>query len=77
MTNPASRSLGFPRLLEALWAPGGWAGKYGAYQSQLKAIMKIMGLPGGEVRPPRLEISDPAALAEIEKILRQSDVVIN
>lgn len=65
------------RLLEALWAPGGWAGKYGAYQSQLKAIMKIMGLPGGEVRPPRLEISDPAALAEIEKILRQSDVVIN
>ena len=39
--------------------------------------MKIMGVPGGEVRPPRLEISDPAALAEIEKILRQSDVVIN
>lgn len=64
-------------LLEALWAPGGWAGKYGAYQSQLKAIMKIMGVPGGEVRPPRLEISDPAALAEIKKILIQSDVVIN
>ncbi len=65
------------KILEELWAPGGWAGKYGAYQSQLKAIMKIMGLPGGEVRPPRLELSDPAALAEIEKILRQSDLMIS
>ena len=38
----------FPRL----WLPGGWGGQFGAYQSQLKALMKMLGQPGGEVRPP-------------------------
>ncbi len=34
--------------------PGGWGGVYGGYQSQLKAIMKLLGQPGGEPRRPRL-----------------------
>jgi 4-hydroxy-tetrahydrodipicolinate synthase len=62
-------------LLSALWAPGGWAGKFGAYQSQLKAIMKIMGVPGGEVRPPRLPLTDPQSIEEIRKVLLQFDVI--
>ena len=49
----------FPRL----WLPGGWAGQYGGYQSQLKAMMKMLGQPGGEPRRPRLPVDDPQALA--------------
>jgi 1-pyrroline-4-hydroxy-2-carboxylate deaminase len=56
-------------LLEALWLPGGWAGKWGGYQSQLKAIMEMIGVPGGTVRAPRLPITDPASLTAIRTIL--------
>lgn len=68
----AERNL---KLLEALWLPGGWAGKWGGYQSQLKAIMAILGVPGGTVRPPRLPITDPDALIAIRTVLREFDLV--
>jgi 1-pyrroline-4-hydroxy-2-carboxylate deaminase len=55
----------FPRL----WLPGGWAGKYGGYQSQLKAIMKMLGQPGGEPRLPRLPVDDEQSLREIRGVL--------
>lgn len=55
----------FPRL----WLPGGWAGVYGGYQSQLKAIMKMLGQPGGEPRRPRLPVDDPDSLDEIRETL--------
>ena len=61
-------------LLSGLWAPGGWRGLYGAYQSQLKAIMAMMGVPGGTVRPPRLPITNPEYLATIADVLRNSHV---
>ena len=64
-------------LLEALWLPGGWAGKWGAYQSQLKAIMAMMGVPGGTVRPPRLPITDPQSLTAIRTILTDFGVLAN
>ena len=57
------------RLFPQLWLPGGWAGKFGAYQSQLKALMQMLGQPGGHVRAPRLPVTDPAALAEMRAIL--------
>ncbi len=56
-------------LFPKLWRPGGWAGLYGGYQSQLKAIMEMLGQPGGQVRPPRLPVSDPASLAAIREVL--------
>ena len=49
-TDGCSRSSG---------CPGGWGGVYGGYQSQLKAIMKMIGQPGGEPRPPRLPVDRP------------------
>ena len=55
----------FPRL----WLPGGWAGKYGGYQSQLKAIMKMLGQPGGYPRRPRLPVDDEQSLREIREVL--------
>ena len=57
------------RLFPKLWLPGGWAGVHGAYQSELKVIMQMLGQPSGHVRRPRLPITDPAALAEIRAIL--------
>jgi len=68
----AERNL---KLLEALWLPGGWAGKWGGYQSQLKAIMAMLGVPGGTVRPPRLPITDPKALTAIRTVLEEFDLV--
>src|SRR5262249_51562971 len=56
-------------LSPRLWPPGGWAGKYGGYQSQLKAIMKMLGQPGGEPRRPRLPVDDPQSLTEIRAVL--------
>ena len=56
-------------LFPKLWLPGGWAGKYGGYQSQLKAIMKMLGQPGGEVRRPRLSVNDEQSLREIREVL--------
>lgn len=58
-------------LFEKLWLPGGWAGRYGGYQSQLKAIMKMLGQPGGEPRRPRLPLVDPQDLAEIRAVLAE------
>jgi dihydrodipicolinate synthase/N-acetylneuraminate lyase len=55
----------FPRL----WLPGGWGGHFGAYQSQLKALMKMLGQPGGEVRLPRLPVTDVADLQRMREIL--------
>lgn len=62
-------------LFPKLWLPGGWAGKYGGYQSQLKAIMKMLGQPGGEPRRPRLPVDDPRALAEIRGVLAEFGLV--
>jgi dihydrodipicolinate synthase/N-acetylneuraminate lyase len=63
------------RLFPRLWLPGGWGGQYGAYQSQLKAIMKMLGQPGGEVRRPRLPVSDPASLRAIRQVLIEESLL--
>jgi dihydrodipicolinate synthase/N-acetylneuraminate lyase len=52
-----------------LWMPGGWRGVHGHYASELKAVMAILGQPGGTVRRPRLPITDPTALAQLRKIV--------
>jgi dihydrodipicolinate synthase/N-acetylneuraminate lyase len=60
----------FPRL----WLPGGWAGFWGGYQSQLKAIMKMLGQPGGEPRRPRLPVAE-ADLPAIREILVEAGLL--
>jgi len=57
------------RLFPKLWLPGGWAGIYGGYQSQLKALMHMLDQPAGHVRRPRLPITDPEALAVMRAVL--------
>jgi dihydrodipicolinate synthase/N-acetylneuraminate lyase len=63
------------RLLEALWLPGGWAGRYGHYASQLKALMAILGQPGGTVRRPRLPVTDEASLDTLREILERESLL--
>ena len=62
-------------LFPKLWLPGGWGGHYGAYQSQLKALMALLGQPGGTVRPPRLPVTDEASLAAMRTILVESGLL--
>ncbi|WP_251451203.1 dihydrodipicolinate synthase family protein [Microbacterium sp. Marseille-Q6648] len=57
------------RLFPKLWLPGGWAGIYGSYQAQLKALMHMLGQPAGHVRRPRLPITDPRDLAAMRAVL--------
>jgi len=57
------------RQFPKLWLPGGWAGHYGAYQSQLKELMRMLGQPAGHVRRPRLPITDSTSLAAMRTIL--------
>jgi 4-hydroxy-tetrahydrodipicolinate synthase len=62
-------------LFPKLWLPGGWGGQFGAYQSQLKALMKLLGQPGGEVRLPRLPVTDPESLRRLEEILVEAGLL--
>ena len=62
-------------LYPKLWAGGGSVGLYGHYQSQLKAIMAMIGQPGGTVRRPRLPITDPAKLAALRATLVEDGLV--
>ncbi|MGH3261092.1 MAG: dihydrodipicolinate synthase family protein [Trebonia sp.] len=63
------------RIFDRLWLPGGWRGRFGHYQSQLKAIMAMLGQPGGTVRPPRLPVTDPDALRQIRAILVEEQIL--
>ncbi|HEX3790376.1 MAG TPA: dihydrodipicolinate synthase family protein [Pseudonocardiaceae bacterium] len=66
---PRAHAAAGDRLFPKLWLPGGWAGKYGAYQSQLKVLMRMLGQPAGHVRRPRLPITDPESLATLRAVL--------
>jgi dihydrodipicolinate synthase/N-acetylneuraminate lyase len=62
-------------LFPKLWLPGGWGGQFGAYQSQLKALMKLLGQPGGEVRLPRLPVTDGESLRRMEEVLVEAGLL--
>jgi 4-hydroxy-tetrahydrodipicolinate synthase len=64
------------RIFEKLWLPGGWRGRFGHYQSQLKAIMAMIGQPGGTVRRPRLPVTDPDKLRQIREILIEEQILV-
>jgi dihydrodipicolinate synthase/N-acetylneuraminate lyase len=55
----------------------GYNWRYAGMQASLKAVMNLMGQPGGYPRRPKLPLTDPTALAEIADALREAglDVV--
>lgn len=63
------------RLHARLWLPGGWAGQHGHYASELKALMAMLGQPGGVVRRPRLPITDEKKLQTMHEILAEEELL--
>ena len=51
-----------------------YSGKYGSPVSQLKACMRILGQPGGYVRPPLMDIDDPDVMTQLKDILQKSAI---
>ncbi len=49
-----------------------YSGVFASPVPQLKAAMRLLGQPAGPVRRPLLDLTDPAALARIAEVLRDS-----
>jgi dihydrodipicolinate synthase/N-acetylneuraminate lyase len=64
----------YVRFSGALIRPD-YSGRFASPISQVKAVMKLLGQPGGQVRPPLLPLVDEVVLAEIEKILLDSGLL--
>jgi 4-hydroxy-tetrahydrodipicolinate synthase len=61
-------------LGEALVRPD-YSARFASPTAQVKAVMRLLGQPGGFVRPPLLELTDPDALAEIRRRLTDVGLV--
>lgn len=61
-------SRAYERLVDALVLPD-YSARFASPTAQVKAVMRLLGQPGGHVRPPLLELADPAALATIAERL--------
>lgn len=57
------------------WIEPDFGGAFAAPSAQLKAAMKMLGHPGGEVRQPLLPLRDEAKLAELETALRSAGLL--
>ena len=49
-----------------------YSGVFASPVPQLKAAMRLLGQPGGQVRRPLLDLTEPGALREIAAVLRDS-----
>jgi 4-hydroxy-tetrahydrodipicolinate synthase len=70
-----AHAIATTELFPKLWLPGGWAGRHGHYASELKALMALLGQPGGTVRRPRLPVTDPAKIAQMRGILIEAGLL--
>jgi len=52
-----------------------YSGVYASPIPQLKAVMNLLGQPGGTVRPPLLPVTHAATLRSLEQIIEDSGVV--
>ena len=62
--------------LTQAWVTPDFGGKFGSPAAQLKAAMRLLGQPGGEVRQPQLPLTDPAKLAALESVLKESGLLV-
>lgn len=46
-----------------------YSARYASPTAQVKAVMRLLGQPGGHVRPPLLDLDDPEALSHIRSDL--------
>lgn len=52
-----------------------YSAKFASPTAQLKAVMGVLGQPGGTVRPPLLPLTDPDALAAIRAVVTETGLV--
>ena len=57
------------------WINADFSGRFAAPSAQLKAAMKMLGQPGGEVRQPLLPLTDDGLLAELQAHLARSGLL--
>lgn len=71
-------ALGYAAQYRALMGPlvkADYGARHGSPTAQLKADMRLLGQPGGHVRPPLLELTDPEVLRDLAGVLLASGVV--
>ncbi|MET3805798.1 4-hydroxy-tetrahydrodipicolinate synthase [Nakamurella sp. UYEF19] len=51
-----------------------YSGIFASPIPQLKAVMALLGQPGGRVRPPLLPVIEPTTLAAIRKVVEESGI---
>lgn len=64
----------YSTLTSSLIAPD-FGGRFAAPSAQLKAAMRLLGQPGGEVRPPLMPVTDGPALDGIRAALTDAGLV--
>ena len=63
------------RALMGALVDAGYGARHGSPTAQLKANMRLLGQPGGYVRPPLLDLTGPAVLADLAGVLEASGLV--
>ena len=61
--------------LTRAWVTPDFGGRFGSPAGQLKAAMRMLGQPGGDVRQPQLPVTDPEKLAGLEAVLRSAGLL--
>ncbi|NUS93163.1 MAG: dihydrodipicolinate synthase family protein [Nocardia sp.] len=62
------------RALSGRLINGDYSGVFASPIPQLKAVMNLLGQPGGAVREPLLPVTDASVLAELQKIIDDSGI---
>ncbi|WP_088312612.1 dihydrodipicolinate synthase family protein [Kineosporia sp. R_H_3] len=62
--------------LTGAWVTPDFGGRFGSPAGQLKAAMRMLGHPGGDVRQPQLPVTDPAKLSGLEAVLRSAGLLV-
>jgi len=68
-----ARSDCYMRLSSAL-VRSDFSGRFGSPTAQLKAAMRLLGQPGGFVRPPLVELENKAALTSLGAVLAAAGI---
>lgn len=71
-------AMGYARrywMLTGGWINPDFSGRYGAPAAQLKTAMRILGQPGGHVRPPLLATDSEQNITEIAQLLRDAHLL--
>ncbi len=58
------------------WVEPDFGGRFASPPAQIKAVMQLLGQPGGEVRQPQMPLTDPAKLAQLKTIVQDAGLLV-